>query len=66
MSIASLFLIAVVLQFHHRDPHLVGLLASENVPPGKTMFYGVIADGIHTDGSALRIAYRTHPKGLLN
>jgi len=44
----------------------VGLLASEKVPPGRTMYYGVIADGIHTDGSALRIAYRTHPKGLLS
>ena len=52
-----------LLQFHHRDPHLVGLLASDQIPEGKTMYYGMIADGIHTHAAALRIAYRTHPKG---
>ena len=52
-----------VLQFHHRDPHLVGLLASDQIPPGQSVFYGIIADGIHTHAAALRIAFSAHPNG---
>ena len=53
------------LQFHHRDPHLVGLLSSDNIPAGTTVYYGMITDGIHTDPAAIRIAHRTHPEGGL-
>lgn len=53
------------LQFHHRDPGLVGLLASNKIPDGKIVYFGIISDGIHTHGAALRIAYRTHPRGLI-
>ena len=48
--------------FHHRDPGLVGVLTSNLIP--RPVFYGVIADGIHTHPTALRIAHRAHPKGL--
>lgn len=41
----------------------MGLLASEHVPHDKTVFYGLISDGIHTHPAALRIAYRVHPDG---
>ncbi|KAL5012930.1 hypothetical protein ScPMuIL_011481 [Solemya velum] len=54
-----------MLPFHHRDPHLVGLLTSNRLPEEKTVFYGLISDGIHTHPAALRIAQRVHPKGLV-
>ncbi|XP_077286839.1 N-acetylglucosamine-6-phosphate deacetylase [Arctopsyche grandis] len=54
-----------MLPFHHRDPGLVGLLASINIPENRQVFYGIIADGTHTHPAALRIAYKTHPDGLV-
>ncbi|XP_043927133.1 N-acetylglucosamine-6-phosphate deacetylase isoform X2 [Protopterus annectens] len=54
-----------MLPFHHRDPGIVGLLTSDRIPAGRTVFYGMIADGIHTNPAALRIAHRAHPKGLV-
>ncbi|KAI8034446.1 N-acetylglucosamine-6-phosphate deacetylase [Drosophila gunungcola] len=54
-----------MLPFHHRDPGLVGLLASDAVPHGRTVYFGLISDGVHTHPAALRIAYRTHPRGLI-
>lgn len=52
-----------MLPFHHRDPGIVGLLTSYDIP--KPMFYGLIADGIHTHPTATRIAHRSHPRGLV-
>ena len=43
----------------------MGLLTSDQVPAGRTVFYGMIADGIHTNPAALRIAHRSHPSGLI-
>lgn len=43
----------------------MGLLTSNEIPDGKIVYFGIISDGIHTHGAALRIAYRTHPKGLI-
>ncbi|KAJ7305769.1 hypothetical protein JRQ81_010135 [Phrynocephalus forsythii] len=54
-----------MLPFHHRDPGIVGLLTSDQIPPGQRVFYGMISDGIHTNPAALRIAHRAHPKGLI-
>ncbi|CAI5792228.1 N-acetylglucosamine-6-phosphate deacetylase [Podarcis lilfordi] len=54
-----------MLPFHHRDPGIVGLLTSDQIPPGQKVFYGMISDGIHTNPAALRIAHRADPKGLV-
>lgn len=43
----------------------MGLLASNKLPEGKTMYYGIISDGVHTHPAALRIAYRTNSEGLI-
>nr|XP_037271024.1 LOW QUALITY PROTEIN: N-acetylglucosamine-6-phosphate deacetylase-like [Rhipicephalus microplus] len=53
-----------MLPFHHRDPGLVGLLTSKKLPEEKNVFYGIIADGIHTHPAALRIAYKANSRGL--
>lgn len=53
-----------MLPFHHRDPGLVGLLTSKKLPNEKNVFYGIIADGIHTHPAALRIAYKANSRGL--
>lgn len=50
-------------QFHHRDPGIVGLLTSDQVSAGRAVYYGMIADGIHTNPAALRMAHRAHPSG---
>ncbi|XP_061080200.1 N-acetylglucosamine-6-phosphate deacetylase [Conger conger] len=54
-----------MLPFHHRDPGIVGLLTSDQVPADRMVYYGMIADGIHTNPAALRIAHRAHPAGLV-
>lgn len=54
-----------MLPFHHRDPGIVGLLTSDQIPAGRTVYYGMIADGVHTNPAALRIAHRAHRSGLV-
>ena len=55
-----------LFQFHHRDPHLIGMLSSNKLPDDRTLYFGLIADGIHTHPAALRIAYRVHQKGNIH
>lgn len=51
------FSILFFLQFHHRDPGILGLLTS--VP----IYFGLINDGCHTHPAAVKIAYRAHYDG---
>lgn len=54
-----------MVSYHHRDPHLIGVLTSSMIDRDQTIYYGLIADGIHTHPSALRIAQRVNPNGLV-
>ncbi|KAG8035210.1 hypothetical protein G9C98_001700 [Cotesia typhae] len=63
---------ATVLGVHVEGPFisptkkgLVGLLTSDQIPPSKKVYFGIISDGVHTHPAALRIAHRTHPEGLI-
>lgn len=40
------------------------MLTSDNIDE-KTVYFGIIADGVHTHPAALRIAHRAHPDGLV-
>lgn len=39
--------------FHHRDPHLIGLLSNQDFINDKKLYYGIISDGIHMHSSAV-------------
>ncbi|KAF9947205.1 hypothetical protein BGZ70_002813, partial [Mortierella alpina] len=50
-------------QFHHRDPGVIGLLGSRpNLP---RPYYGLICDGIHVHPNSVKIAYDSHPEGVI-
>ncbi|RKP14926.1 putative N-acetylglucosamine-6-phosphate deacetylase-like protein, partial [Piptocephalis cylindrospora] len=62
--------------FHHRDPGIIGLLGATDLEGGKEAldaqhhrvhrpYYGIIADGVHSHPNSIRMAYSTHPHGLI-
>lgn len=53
-----------MLPFHHRDPGLVGLLTDLRLDHNQ-VHYSIIADGIHTHETVLRIAYQSNPTGIV-
>ncbi|KAF9174476.1 putative N-acetylglucosamine-6-phosphate deacetylase [Mortierella sp. AD011] len=50
-------------QFHHRDPGVIGLLGSRFDLPRP--YYGLICDGIHVHPNSVKIAYDSHPEGVV-
>ncbi|KAG0307003.1 putative N-acetylglucosamine-6-phosphate deacetylase, partial [Dissophora globulifera] len=50
-------------QFHHRDPGVIGLLGSRSDLPRP--YYGLICDGIHVHPNSVKIAYDSHPEGVI-
>ncbi|KAG0053075.1 hypothetical protein BGZ83_001718 [Gryganskiella cystojenkinii] len=50
-------------QFHHRDPGVIGLLGSRFDLPRP--YYGLICDGIHVHPNSVKIAYDSHPEGVI-
>ncbi|KAF9986244.1 hypothetical protein BGZ75_002047 [Mortierella antarctica] len=50
-------------QFHHRDPGVIGLLGSRLDLPRP--YYGLICDGIHVHPNSVKIAYDSHPEGVI-
>lgn len=50
-------------QFHHRDPGVIGLLGSRMDLPRP--FYGLICDGMHVHPNSVKIAYDSHPEGVI-
>ncbi|GJJ77052.1 N-acetylglucosamine-6-phosphate deacetylase [Entomortierella parvispora] len=50
-------------QFHHRDPGVIGLLGSRMDLPRP--YYGLICDGMHVHPNSVKIAYDSHPEGVI-
>lgn len=50
-------------QFHHRDPGVIGLLGARLDLPRP--YYGLICDGIHVHPNSVKIAYDSHPEGVI-
>ncbi|KAH8693571.1 hypothetical protein BGW36DRAFT_383281 [Talaromyces proteolyticus] len=59
---------------HHREPGLFGLVACPRDKVFKDRpdmsddgrpYYGLIADGLHVHPAAIRLAWETHPRGLI-
>ncbi|KAI0987682.1 hypothetical protein GJ496_005283, partial [Pomphorhynchus laevis] len=52
-----------MLPYHHREPQMIGLLTSDKIK--HQIYFGIIADNIHAHPSALRLAWRSLPSGLV-
>lgn len=59
---------------HHREPGIFGLIACskertinnrKDLADDGRPYFGIIADGIHLHPSSVRLAYNTHPTGLI-
>lgn len=51
---------------HHRNPGITGLLGTPPaLAPYPRPFFGVISDGFHLHPSSVKIAWHSHPEGLI-
>ncbi|WP_068469272.1 N-acetylglucosamine-6-phosphate deacetylase [Candidatus Protochlamydia phocaeensis] len=46
--------------FHHREPGVVGTVLTHD-----SLFYSLIADGVHVHADAIKLAWRSQPQGLI-
>lgn len=51
-----------MLQPHHRDPGIFGLLGSEDY---KRPYFGLICDGMHVHPNCIKMAYNAHRSGTI-
>lgn len=51
-----------MLQPHHRDPGIFGLLGSESC---RRPYFGLICDGIHVHPNCIKMAYNAHQSGTI-
>ncbi|TPX74461.1 N-acetylglucosamine-6-phosphate deacetylase [Chytriomyces confervae] len=52
--------------FYHREPGPMGVIGFSSLPRNtKKPFFGVIADGVHTSPSSIRVAYNAYPEGAM-
>ncbi|KAH8898018.1 N-acetylglucosamine-6-phosphate deacetylase [Thozetella sp. PMI_491] len=61
-------------QLHHREPGIFGLIASSKdrvfndqtgLADDGRPYFGIIVDGIHLHPASVRLAYNTHPEGMV-
>ena len=50
--------------FAHREPGVIGLLGTAAERKGD-LYFGIIADGIHSHSATVKLAYSAHPDGLV-
>lgn len=50
---------------HHRNPGIFGLLGTTPSTSIQKPFFGIIADGIHLHPTSIKIAWNSHPHGLI-
>lgn len=51
-----------MLQPHHRDPGIFGLLGSETC---RRPYFGLICDGVHVHPNCIKMAYNAHRSGTI-
>jgi N-acetylglucosamine-6-phosphate deacetylase len=51
---------------HHRNPGIMGLLGAPPTKPSYSRpYFGIISDGFHLHPTSVKIAWHSHPEGLI-
>ena len=54
-----------MVPFTHRDPGIIGLIGSNDAALLSSLRYSIITDDIHTHAASVKIAYNSHPAGIV-
>ena len=54
-----------MVPFTHRDPGIIGLIGSNDARLNASLHYSLITDDIHTHHASVKIAYNSHPDGIV-